>query len=168
MVFRVIYWHGRRSRSVTKIICATQRQCNFINIFCILPCPYQLTQACRSRRRPKAVCLIKRRNKKFKHWRPLKTAVCSDNMKSIEIPTFLVAFIQEVEVDHWRRSLRLPWRSWTGHLHQQTMKTLVWSLFSALIIYNISEIRSQDSPWWPDQCDSRWKYKCGDICLQPR
>ena len=41
------------------------------------------------------------------------------------------------------------------------MKTVV----SLLILHNITEVTSQESPWYPDQCGSPYDYKCGSLCL---
>ena len=43
----------------------------------------------------------------------------------------------------------------------------VWcAVFSVITLLNITSVTSQwDSPWWPEQCEYTWHYKCGDICL---
>ena len=48
---------------------------------------------------------------------------------------------------------------------EMTMKRAAWTLFSVLIIHNITEITSQLSPWFPEQCDYELNFKCGDMCL---
>ena len=55
-------------------------------------------------------------------------------------------------------------RYWTDHHHHQTMKTVVWTVVSLLILHNITEVTSQRSPWYPEQCGPYF-YKCGDICV---
>ena len=45
------------------------------------------------------------------------------------------------------------------------MKTELWTVFSILLLHNIREVTPQFSPWYPDQCDDPYYFKCGDICL---
>ena len=46
------------------------------------------------------------------------------------------------------------------------MKAVVYTgVVSLLILLNITEVTSQLSPWYPDQCEYSYYYKCGDICL---
>ena len=45
------------------------------------------------------------------------------------------------------------------------MKKVVWGVLSVLILHSITEVTSQRSPWFPEQCDKTYKYRCGDICV---
>ena len=46
------------------------------------------------------------------------------------------------------------------------MNPTLWTVLSVLLIHNIIEVTAQNSPWFPDHCETSLEYKCGNFCVK--